>query len=275
MQERSAGGTCSLQEGGRLSQPVNTQPANASSTDSKSATGTSSVCQHAGSQQVLGAPSVTTQQQQVHNSEGLPAPAPGNQSCSVPADLEVMDQLFDELVMLDPNFSAALAHAPPIQFETFVAAHNGSNSAVDTTTNDTDIHKTFLTACEVPESQLQEIEDQPNGDKVALVCTQTSNHPAQRHPSVLGQPNVAASADLFTWKVSSQSGSGARLHNMNFEPAVQQQSLSGGTGVRWADGGYVSVSGGAHDHNPRNHRCASPEDVIWQRQVGKSYLTMI
>lgn len=164
-----------------------------------------------------------------------------------------MDQLFDELVMLDPNFNKGLANAPVIQFETFIAkqdTHKAANQPAD----NVDMHRTFLTACEVPESQSDE---QPSSNSTPGPLPRFPACPTQRRPGMLGQPEVAASTDLFTWKASSQSGSGdgrARLHSLNLDPTIEQQSLSGGTGVRWADGGYVSTSGAANDHSPINHR---------------------
>lgn len=197
------------------------------------------------------------QQQHIHGSNKAVATATlASQSCSVPTDLENIDQLFDELVMLDPKFNHALADAPVIQFETFIAPPANYNG---TSSQPADLHRTFMTACEVPDSQQQQHGEQCSGSNLqpGLQLPKLPGGVGQQHTGHLFQPEVACSKDLFTWKSSSQSGAGdgrGRLHSLSLDPTLEQQAASGSTGVKWADGGSNSSSGGVLVHTPRRSR---------------------
>jgi hypothetical protein len=189
-------------------------------------------------------PQHAAQQQQVT------LPAQCSQSCSVPTDLEVMDQLLDELVLLDPNISKALANAPRVQFETFqpaaaVAGPATSRSAQADTGAD-DINRTFLTACSVPDTS-NDSQQQQQSAMLAGCCSflpacagaaaepqLTPRQQQQQLPgALLRQPEVACSADLFDYSVrAAAAGSyGAkgrpRLHSMNLSAEVDDSSFGG------------------------------------------------
>lgn len=196
-----------------------------------------------------------SQQQPQHaaQQQQLLLPPLCSQSCSVPTDLEVMDQLLDELVLLDPKISKALASAPRVQFETFRPAAEGpatSRSARGDNGAD-DINRTFLTACSVPDTVSNSQEQQQQSTALAgscsflPVCAGTAAEPRltprqqqqQQLPgALLQQPEVACSTDLFDYSTrAAAAGSyGAkgrtRLHSMNMSAEVDASSFSGAAG---------------------------------------------
>jgi hypothetical protein len=189
------------------------------------------------------------QQQAQHATQQQQLPPQCSQSCSVPTDLEVMDQLLDQLVLLDPKISKALANAPRVQFETFrpaaeeeLAASKSPRGGAD------DINRTFLTACSVPDAACTSPQQEQQRQQPAFPAGHCSFLPAcpgaaaeprltprqQQQPgSLLRQPEVACSADLFDYSMrAAVSGSygakgRARLHSMNLSEEVDSSSFSG------------------------------------------------
>lgn len=233
--------SCTLQGDGKLTKPSQPSVNTANSTSSK--------------------PASQEQPQEASHDEALAMLALASQSCSLATDVEIMDRVFDELVMLDPVLSKALLHAPPVHFTTVTPEQHDTSNTADDQPQDTDDTRTFITACQVPESSHN---TQAFAHNLSMLlpaeAADTSKATPHRPSAFFAAPELAASTDIFSWKNSSQTGSfdgaRARLHSLTFDPTLQQTSSAGTLGVRWADGGYVSTSGAAEQHTPRSHRYA-------------------